>query len=74
MPSSFESDYPAITRWIREFGRIEIGGESFTDHFVKALDRGGMPWGGKREYETIDEALMGLEKGIQEFLVGQGLG
>jgi hypothetical protein len=24
MPSSFESDYPAITRWIKEFGRIEI--------------------------------------------------
>lgn len=26
MPSSFESDYPAITRWIKEYGRIEIAG------------------------------------------------
>jgi hypothetical protein len=71
MPSSFESDYPAITRWIKEFGRIEIGGESFTDHFVKALDREGMPWGGKREYTTIDEALKDMERGIEAFLVEQ---
>ena len=25
MPSSFEADYPTITRWIKEFGHIEIG-------------------------------------------------
>jgi hypothetical protein len=71
MPSSFESDYPAITRWIKEFGRIEIGGESFTDHFAKALDREAMPWGGKREYTTIDEALKDMERGIEAFLVEQ---
>ena len=73
MPSSFESDYPTITRWIKEFGRIEIGGASFADPFVKAVNRDGMLWGGKREYTTIDEALLELEEGIKAFLVEQGL-
>jgi hypothetical protein len=73
MPSSFEADYPTITRWIKEFGHIEIGFDSFTETFVKALDSGGMPWGGKSEYETIDQALMDLERGIKAFLQEQGL-
>jgi hypothetical protein len=71
MPSCFESDYPTITRWIKEFGRIEIGGESFTDHFVKAVNREGVLWGGKRQYTTIDEALKDMERGIEAFLVEQ---
>jgi hypothetical protein len=73
MPSSFEADYPAVTRWIKEFGHIEIGYDSFTENFVKALDTGGMPWGGRSEYETIDEALIDLERGIKAFLEKEGL-
>ena len=71
--SSFEATYPAITRWIKEFGRVEIGTAGITDHFVKAIDRDGMPWGGKDEYESIDEALKDMEAGIKAFLVEQGL-
>ena len=73
MPSSFEADYPTITRWIKEFGYIEIGKDSFMENFVKALDNGGMPWGGRSEYETIDEALTDLERGIKAFLKKQRL-
>jgi hypothetical protein len=70
-PSSFESDYPAITRWIKESGRIEIGGASFADFFVKAVNRDGIQWGGKREYTSIDEALRDLEAGIKALLEEQ---
>jgi hypothetical protein len=73
MPSSFEADYPTITRWIQEFGSIEIGHDSVSGHFVKAVDSGGKPWGGRSEYATIDEALMDLERGIKTFLKQQGL-
>ena len=73
MPSSFESKYPAITRWAKEFGVIEIGHDGFADNFVKALDKGGMPWGGKSTYRTIDEALEEMERGIKAFLKEQGL-
>src|SRR4051794_32655004 len=69
--SSFEATYPMITRWIREFGRIEIGGSSFADSFVKAVNRDGMLWGGESEYTTIDEALRDLETGIENSLEEQ---
>jgi hypothetical protein len=72
-PSSFEATYPAITRWVKEFGRIEIGQDDFMDNFVKAIDRGGMPWGGKSEYKSIDEALLDMEKGIKALLEDQSL-
>jgi hypothetical protein len=71
MPSSFESDYPAITRWIKAFGSIEIGAQSIADSFVKALDRDGIHWSGKNEYPSIDEALKDLECGIETVLVEQ---
>jgi hypothetical protein len=56
MPSSFEADYPAMTRWIKEFGRIEAGGGSFADSFVKAVNRDGIQWGGKKETRYIEIA------------------
>lgn len=73
-PHSFETTYPAITRWVKEFGRVEIGTAGFTDAFVKAIDRDGSPWGGKGEYESIDEALRDMEKGIKALLEAQALG
>jgi len=72
-PDSFEATYPAITRWIKEFGRIEIGTAGFTDKFVKAIDRDGIPWGGKGEYGSIDEALRDMENGVKALLEAQGL-
>jgi hypothetical protein len=71
MPSSFEADYPAITRWIKEFGHIEIGGASFADFFIKAVNRDGIQWGGKREYTSIGEALKDMERGVKRLLVEQ---
>jgi hypothetical protein len=72
-PPSFEATYPAITRWIKKFGRIEVGTAGFTDSFVKAIDRDGVPWGGKGEYESIDEALRDMEEGIKALLEAQRL-
>jgi hypothetical protein len=69
--SSFESEYPAITRWIKESGRIEIGGSSFADSFVKAVNRDGVLWGGKQESTSIDEALRDMEAGIEVVLAEQ---
>ena len=69
--SSFEADYPTITRWIKESGHIEIGGASFADPFIKAVNRDGILWGGKKEYTTIDEALKDLETGIETSLEEQ---
>jgi hypothetical protein len=72
-PHSFEATYPAITRWVEEFGRVEIGTAGSRDNFVKAIDRDGIHWGGKGEYESIDEALRDMEKGIEVLLETEAL-
>jgi hypothetical protein len=46
MKSSFEAKYPSITRWVKESGTVEIGYDSVTDSFIRAMDEGGMPWSG----------------------------
>jgi len=68
MKSSFEAAFPNITRWVKGFGTVEIGYDLGTDSFIRALDEGGMPWSGKSRYETVDDALQDLEKGIKATL------
>jgi len=68
MKSSFEAAFPNVTRWVREFGTIEIGYDPHTDSFIRAIDEGGMPWSGQSRYETVDDALRDLEDGIRATL------
>ena len=63
---SFESVYPNIARWVMD-GWIEIGNESYTDSFVRALDEGGMVWEGKSKYPMLEDALRDLDRGIAEW-------
>jgi hypothetical protein len=68
---SFEDKYPNIARWVFEHeGRIEIGWHRDfpLTSFVRATDMGGMPWEGEDEYESLDDALLDLEAGVQECL------
>ncbi|MBE9182349.1 hypothetical protein IQ268_27765 [Oculatella sp. LEGE 06141] len=68
---SFEDKYPNIARWVYEHqGTIEIGNDpdSPLTSFVRAIDMGGMPWEGEDEYESLDDALLDLEAGLQECL------
>jgi hypothetical protein len=64
MESLFESQFPNLTRWVKEFGDIEIGYDRDTDTFIRAIDEGEMVWGGGSRFGTIDEALNQLERGI----------
>lgn len=68
---SFEDQYPNIARWVYEHeGRIEIGDDPDgpLTSFVRAVNMGGMPWEGEDEYESLDDALLDLEAGVQECL------
>jgi hypothetical protein len=55
-----------ILRWVLD-GWIEIGYESDTDSFVRALDEGGMVWQGKRKYPTLEDALKDLNRGVAKW-------
>jgi len=68
MAQSFESTYPAITHWVIEFGRIEIGQDDMSRSFVRAIDEGGTVWEGRENYATLDAALQDLEAGIAAWI------
>jgi hypothetical protein len=53
---------------------VEIGYDSNTDSFVRAIDEGGMLWSGKSRYKSLDDALQDLEAGLGRVLVGIALG
>jgi hypothetical protein len=65
---SFGISYPNIVAWVSNGGWVEIGYETYTDSFVRALDEGGMIWEGAKKYKTVDDALQALEKGIGKWL------
>jgi hypothetical protein len=60
--------YPAIARWCNQYGWIEVGYEWQDKLFARAIHEGGLAWGGKGPYPTIDDAMRALEEGIKEYL------
>ncbi len=38
----FDVSFPNITLWVQGCGAVEIGNNSSTDSFVRALDEGGI--------------------------------
>ena len=61
---SFDAAYPNLTRWVTEFGWIEIGYDPMTDSFIRAIHPGGDLWKGRRRYRTLDAALAEAEAGV----------
>src|SRR4051812_40099537 len=57
--------YPAVARWVKALGRIEIGVGERQGFVARALDEGGMVYVDKKS-ESLAEALIALERGIAE--------
>ena len=70
----FDVSFPNITLWVQGCGTVEIGCDSSTDSFIRALDEGGMVWSGKSRYQTLDDALKDLEARLGQILVERALG
>ncbi len=66
--TSFEHQYPNITRWVSEFGWIEVGQDEYSRSLVRALSEGGMIWEGDTKYVSFDAALDALDREIGEWL------
>ncbi len=69
----FEEEYPYISRFVQEQGKIELGYADYPPFFVVAYDEGGTVFEGKEEYESMDEALADLEAGIKAFMEEHGI-
>ena len=71
MPDTFEQSYPHIARWVREYGRIEIGYDEYRHSFVRGIVETDLAWEGEGPYPTLDAALQALEAGLAEWLAEQ---
>ncbi len=70
--ASFSQSYPTIARWIEEQGWIEIGSDEYSSSLVRALDPGGMIWESNSAIDSIDEALIELEKELKSWFKKNG--
>lgn len=63
--------YPAVSKWVRSYGWIEVGQQEMFGFVVRALDEGGMIID-TDECETLDEAMTELEAGLRKWFDEQG--
>ena len=68
VPQEFDEAFPALVRWVKTQGRIEIGVEGQQGFVVRALADGGMVFEGKTG-KSMCEALTALQRRI-----AQGIG
>jgi hypothetical protein len=68
MSEAFAHRYPHINRFIFERGWIEVGSDEYSRSLIRALDLGGMVWEGKQFYDTLDDALADLERGLAQWM------
>jgi hypothetical protein len=67
-----EELFPAIARWVRGYGHVEIGDQESFGFVVRALDYGGLVFEDDRP-ETLAEAMAALEKGLREYFEREGI-
>jgi len=64
--------FPAVARWVKGFGHIEIGDQEGFGFVVRALDYGELVFEDDKP-DTLAEALAALEKGLRKGFDEQGI-
>jgi hypothetical protein len=65
----FTKSYPNIAKWVEAWGWVEIGNNDDSPlGFVLALTIGGVIWEGKHKYDSLEDALEDLNRGIGKWL------
>jgi hypothetical protein len=67
-----ERMFPAIARWVRRYGHIEVGDLEGLGFVARALDSGGVVFEDNKA-ETLAEAMASLERGLAEYFKGEGI-
>lgn len=70
--ASVEKLFPAIARWVRGYGHIEIGDQEMFGFVVRALDDAGVVFEDDKP-DTLAEAMAALEKGLTEYFEREGI-
>ena len=66
--ATISTSHPHLSRWVAEFGTVEIGHCQPTRSFIRVLDEGGIVWQGRHHYPTLDAALTDAEAGVARWL------
>ena len=70
--AAVEQTFPAIAKWVRGYGHIEIGDQESFGFVVRALDYGGLVFEDDKP-DTLAEAMAALEKGLAEYFEREGI-
>ena len=70
--AAVEQAFPAIAKWVRGYGHIEIGDQEGFGFVVRALDYGGLVFEDDKA-DTLAEAMAALEKGLAEYFEREGI-
>ena len=70
--AAVEALFPAIAKWVQEYGRIEIGDQESVGFTVMAIDDGGVVFEDDKP-DTLAEAMAALEKGLAEYFEREGI-
>jgi hypothetical protein len=71
---SMATKFPNINRWVSDLRSfIAVGYDYNTDTFARAIDEGGMVWGGGDRAQSLDELLEALDSGIAQAIMKLGL-
>jgi hypothetical protein len=62
--------FPAVAKWVKGYGHIEIGDQESFGFVVRALDYGGLVYEDDKA-DTLAEAMASLEKGLTEYFEQQ---
>jgi hypothetical protein len=67
-----EKLFPAVARWVRGYGHVEIGDQETFGFVARALGYGGLAFEDDKP-DTLAEALAALEKGLARWFKEQGI-
>jgi hypothetical protein len=70
--AAVEQLFPAIAKWVRGYGHIEIGDQEMFGFVARALDYGNLAFEDDRP-DTLAEALASLERGLAEYFKREGI-
>jgi hypothetical protein len=67
-----EKLFPAIARYVRGYGHIEIGDQEVFGFVARALDHGGLAFEDDKP-DMLAEAMAALERGLAEYFKREGI-
>lgn len=70
--AAVEQTFPAVAKWVRGYGHVEIGDQESFGFVVRTLDYGGLVFEDDKA-DTLAEAMAALEKGLAEYFEREGI-